>query len=125
MNGGACSLLNPHFLNLPFLDTCKASSAFLCHEKARWLILLCTQDRGLKYGFVITIQELANTVPTLWTTTQRFLAANQARLCRGATLLRAHAPCTQQHMVRRPAKAILRNVQPFSSSCRTLCRGPT
>lgn len=34
------------------------------------------QENQLKYGFVITILELANTIPTLWATAQQFMAEN-------------------------------------------------
>jgi len=35
-----------------------------------------TQENELKYGFVITILELANTIPSLWATAQQFMAEN-------------------------------------------------
>ena len=31
------------------------------------------QENRLKYGFVITILELANTIPSLWATAQQFM----------------------------------------------------
>lgn len=40
------------------------------------LVLPDLQENSLKYGFVISIQELPKTIPTLWQETQRFMAEN-------------------------------------------------
>jgi alpha 1,2-mannosyltransferase len=36
------------------------------------------QENGIKYGFVIALEELPSTIPTLWATTQNFMADHQS-----------------------------------------------
>ncbi len=38
--------------------------------------LFFAQEKSIKYGFVITIEELAATIPSLWATTQAFIDAH-------------------------------------------------
>lgn len=40
------------------------------------------EERGIQYGFVITVLELNSTIPTLWNTTRAFMAQNPAILPR-------------------------------------------
>ena len=32
------------------------------------------REKGIKYGFTITVPEVPSTIPTLWSTTRRFMA---------------------------------------------------
>lgn len=41
---------------------------------------LFMEDRGIQYGFTITISELANTIPSLWNATQVFMQQNAHQL---------------------------------------------
>lgn len=38
------------------------------------------EDRGIQYGFVITVLELPNTIPSLWNTTQAFIRQQAGQL---------------------------------------------
>ncbi len=50
------------------------------------------QENRIKYGFVITIEELPATIPSLWATTQTYMAAHSSLLPAANLLSFVRAP---------------------------------